>query len=268
MKREWLVALGMACALVGGMSPAAAQTVYTGGTYAQNFDSLASAGTNATWTDNVTLEGWYSTNSAYLISHGNHTGANLYSFGTNDGTPSPERALGSIASNASGNILYALRIRNSTGTTLNSIQLAYRGEQWRNGGNTTPQGLAVAISTNATGLAVGTYLNQAHLGFTGPVAATGGGALDGNTNSVAVSGSVAGLNWADGTDLWIRWTDTNDAGTDHALAIDDLNFSASADAPAVPEPGGFTLLLPALFAMALLLRRPRQPARVALTPRQ
>jgi hypothetical protein len=49
--------------------------------------------------------------------------------------------------------------------------------------------------------------------------------------------------------LWIRWADTNDAGNDHGLAIDDLQFSASV----IPEPSSCLLL--GLAAVTLRRRR-------------
>jgi hypothetical protein len=65
--------------------------------------------------------------------------------------------------------------------------------------------------------------------------------VDGNAtgNRQTITATVTGLNWQPGQDLWIRWADLNDAGNDHGLAIDDLNFSA------VPEPGALAL---AMFA--------------------
>jgi hypothetical protein len=50
--------------------------------------------------------------------------------------------------------------------------------------------------------------------------------------------TITGLNWAPGTDLWVRWSDPQVAGADHGLAIDDFSFSATG----VPEPASLGLL--------------------------
>ncbi|MBC8082188.1 MAG: T9SS type A sorting domain-containing protein [Hymenobacter sp.] len=52
-------------------------------------------------------------------------------------------------------------------------------------------------------------------------------AADGNApaNSAAISGSIAGLNWPAGANMWIRWRDSNETGTDALLAIDDFALS-------------------------------------------
>ena len=51
--------------------------------------------------------------------------------------------------------------------------------------------------------------------------------------------------------MWFRWVDTNIAGSDDALAID--NFSLSAEFTVVPEPStyvaGGLALLPLLFGL-------------------
>ena len=49
----------------------------------------------------------------------------------------------------------------------------------------------------------------------------------------------------------MRWTERNDIGNDHGLAIDDLSFSVRA----VPEPGALTLMLAGLAAVGFVARR-------------
>lgn len=156
---------------------------------------------------------------------------------------------------------YGARITNNTGVTLVDFTLSYTGEQWRDGGTTTTGSVAQSItfdySLNATSIqdSAATFTNVPALDFTSPAfGATSGAAKDGNlaANRTVISAVlVSGLNWLPGTDLWIRWTDLNDTGNDHALAIDDLNFSAQA----IPEPG--TLCLAALAGLVTLVGRRR-----------
>src|SRR5580765_656148 len=61
----------------------------------ENFDSLASTGTNLTWTDNSTIPGWYSTRATYNSGTGSSNTGALYSFGL---AGAADRALGSVAS--------------------------------------------------------------------------------------------------------------------------------------------------------------------------
>jgi hypothetical protein len=227
---------------------------YGGGIYFEGFDTLSSdtTGNPHTWTDDSTIIGWYSTRTTYLAGTGsNNTGA-LYSFGA---TNASERALGSIGSNATGNIIYGARLINTTSATITEFTLAYTGEQWRNGGNTTPHSLLFSYSDSATSLTVGAYTSVAALDFTGPVATATAGALDGNNpaNQAALNATVSGISWEAGTELWFRWADANDAGNDHGLAIDDVNFTTNAP---VPEPSTLTLFaLGTLIATSAAYRR-------------
>jgi hypothetical protein len=193
-----------------------------------------------------------------------NTGA-FMSFGSSMST---ERALGMVSSNTmaaggttdNGESYYGARFTNATGSTLTEFTLSYTGEQWRDGGTTTtgslPQSITFDYSLNATTIQdpAATFTDVPSLNFTSPAfGATAGTAKDGNlaANRTTIGPvTVTSLNWAPGTDLWIRWTDLNDVGNDHGLAIDELNFSA------IPEPAAFALLC---FAAAGLvgLRRVR-----------
>ena len=66
-----------------------------------------------------------------------------------------------------------------------------------------------------------------------------------------LSATVTSLGWAAGDTLWVRWTERNDIGNDHGLAIDDLSFSVRA----VPEPGALSLMLAGLAAVGFVARR-------------
>ncbi|MEI7535014.1 MAG: hypothetical protein WCK57_11655, partial [Verrucomicrobiae bacterium] len=80
-----------------------AQVLMSGGTYSQNFDSLAGSGSNNGWTNNVTLLGWYASkvsvdNTNISAGSGTSTTGGIYSFGTNGINSASDRALGSLAS--------------------------------------------------------------------------------------------------------------------------------------------------------------------------
>lgn len=225
--------LGALAILVLGLGTAAgahAQVAITaaGQTYQQNFDALATAGTSLAWQDNTTLPGWYSNRATYNAGTGSATTGALYSFGTG-----ADRALGSLASGSTGTLYYGVRLANATGRSLTAVDIAYTGEQWRNGGNTSPHWLAaqyrVAPAGEITGINAPStgWTNLPALDFTGPVATATAGALDGNAaaNRVAVAGRLE-VNVPAGHELWLRWSDIDNSGSDHGLGIDDLSITA------------------------------------------
>jgi uncharacterized protein len=204
-------------------------------------------------------EGGANTHQRVRIGAGTATTGAFMSFGS---TTSTDRALGDVGSTTlaanGGDIYIGLRLRNDTGVTLERFTLTYNGEQWRDGGATTPnaQTMSFMYSTTATAIS---DLNSAFtmvptLDFTSPVYVnTGGGAaVNGNTAGLVsgITATVGGFSWAPGTDLWLRWDDISNPGNDHGLAIDDLLFVAE-----VPEPSTFALLV--LGAVGLLAIRHR-----------
>lgn len=201
--------------------------------YSQGFDTLAASGTSNTWTDDSTLAGWYATRTVLIAGTGTNTAGGLYSFGN-----SGDRALGAIASNSTGTVAFGVRMVNDSGATITDLSIAYTGEQWRNGGNTTQQSLTFAYQVAAADLTSGTWTAVSALDFTGPIATSSGGALDGNApaNRTAISGTLSGLTLAPGQEIWLRWQEINDAGSDHGLSIDDLTVTVGTGAPVETAP--------------------------------
>jgi len=189
----------------------------------------------------------------------------LYIFrpaGTQDG------ALGSIVVNALSGLAspgepvgfttFGMRLVNNTSETLTQFTLGYTGEQWRVASNqTVAHTLDVSFQLGATSLVDGAWTSVPELMFTGPQVNANPGAafnIDGNleANQMTLGHTVFGINWEPGAELWIRWYDLNDPGTDHALGIDNVQFSA-----AIPEPSTSVLLGLAGLAAAAFRRRRR-----------
>ncbi|WP_407521112.1 HYR domain-containing protein [Lacibacter sp. MH-610] len=223
--------------------------------YSQNFNTLsspASTTTGLSWTNNSTIVGWYLFNkdntaiTTYGAENGNSGNATYNSYGASSNT---ERALGSLGSGgtywgspSSGSVAgyMALALTNATGSTINSITVRFNGEQWRNGGNTTAQSMSVQYGFGATFSSVTTWNNTpAGFSFTSPVATATAAAVDGNVAGRVnnLGGSLNSIGWTSGSTLWIRWVENNDAGNDHALAIDDLTFSAYIGGGAIVDGG-------------------------------
>ncbi len=203
----------------------------------QNFDTLAQAGTNIAWTNNATIPGWHSTRATYNAGTGSSNAGALYSFGVAGAGVVGDRALGGIASNGTGVFYWAACFVNNTGSPLQSVDLAFVGEQWRDGGAATPvaQALDVEYQFAAAGTITGANTPTTGwtlipaLQFNSPTFAnTGAGALlDGNAaaNRQARSTNLP-VAVPVGAEFWIRWIDANNSGNDHALAIDDFSFTA------------------------------------------
>jgi len=215
------------------------------GTYVQNFDTLASSGTAIAWTNDATLAGWSlfrqpaPGTAVATIEAGagtSNTGA-FFSYGSAGST---ERALGGQGSGgsyfggpASGAVAgwIVFSAVNDSGATIDALTLRYDGEQWRNGGNASTQsmvleyGFGAGLDTVAQWIAPGAAFD-----WSAPVVGTTAAAVDGNGAGRIddVGGDLTGLDWNSGETLWLRWTERNDAGNDHGLALDDLSLSVAA----------------------------------------
>jgi len=236
--------------------------------YSQTFDSLISTdASSATYTDNVTIVGWSAnseemdTNSdEYFAEDGTFTGGEVYSFG--DASAS-DRAFGYIGSGDNDYFNLALRLFNDTGSTIDTIRLSYTGEQWRSGGNTSDNNNSIGFSYQTFGSGAGSvpastsltgWTSVASLTFTAPQTNLAAGALDGNASANQTSFSnveITGINWADGDDLWLRFTGNDGSGTDAGLGIDDFSVVA------VPEPST-ALLVSLALALAFFLSSRRR----------
>lgn len=243
MRKKLATALQTAAAVAVMGQSALAAVNFTGSAYQQDFNLLPTGGATVAWTNDSTLPGWSIFKQPEpgtpipTIAAGtgsSNTGA-IYSFGDSD-----ERAFGGVGS---GNANYyngaatnsvaawiSLALTNSTGSAIDSPTITFDGEQWRNGGNAGAQtmvfeyGLGSSFETVPSWTAPGGTFD-----FASPVTGTAASPLNGNdpANRVAdLGGALTGLAWPNGETLWLRWVERNDAGNDHGLAIDDLEFSA------------------------------------------
>jgi hypothetical protein len=203
----------------------------------ENFDTLASTGAN-TWADNSTIPGWYSTRTAYTAGTGSSNTGALYSFGVAGTNPVTDRALGSVASGTTLTIFQAVRLTNQTAGPITSLDISYVGEQWRNGGNATAHVLTFQYQVANAGTITGAntpstgWTTLPALSFTGPIASATAGALDGNApaNRTAIAATLA-VTINNQQEIWLRWQDPDDTGSDHGLAIDDFSVVASGTKP-------------------------------------
>ena len=212
-------------------------------TYSQAFDGLALSGSSISWTNDLTLPGWFLFRqpssspvaiTAYDAGNGSASSGSFYSYGS---TGSSDRALGGLGSGgayfgspSSGSLAgwLALALTNTTGLPIASLNLSFSGEQWRNGGNSGAQSMLLQYGIGTSFTAVTSWISPGgNFDWTSPIATSTSASANGNSAGRVANrgGSLANLNWSAGSTLWFRWIETNDAGNDHGLAIDDVSIT-------------------------------------------
>lgn len=229
---RWALAL----AVLGLAGPVSAQVSLTtlGSPYTQDFAGLANSGT----TNTALPTGWAfaetgtAANTTYAADTGSANAGNTYSYGLSS---DPDRAFGSLLSGSLTSNVGA-QFANDTGSTITDLAIAFTGEQWRIGNNSTARDdrLEFEYSLDATSLTTGTWVAVTGLNFTNPIkTAAAAGPLNGNlaANRTAVSASITGLTVANGGGFWIRWKDFNSSGADDGLSIDDFSLTPTGVVP-------------------------------------
>jgi hypothetical protein len=194
--------------------------------YSEDFSGMGSTQTDF-------IPGWTAINVAngatlaMAVTDGSASSGNAYNVGA---VGSEERAFGTIADALVTPALGAV-FTNNTGGTVSKISIQTRMEQWRESDNAgVNETVAFSYSLDATSLDTGTWTTVTALDLKEKLTtATTNLAVNGNlaTNYSLLSNIITGLNWANGTNLWIKWTDTNDAGNNGLYAIDNFTISVS-----------------------------------------
>lgn len=222
--RPLTLAVFTALNLAPAVQAACVSLTALGNTYTQNFNTLATSGTAnilavAGWS---LLETGTNANTSYAAGTGSSTTGNTYSFGASGST---DRALGGLLSSSLTPTIGAC-FTNNTGAAINSLAIAYTGEEWRLGTAARTDQINFQYSTSATALNNGTWTSVSALNFATPVTTTVG-AKDGNAaaNRTARSSTIPALAIANGASFWVRWTDTNATSSDDGLAVDDFSLT-------------------------------------------
>jgi hypothetical protein len=205
-----------------------------------DFAAPASASGNLGGLGLPAMAGWFgladpsaSVGVRFGASDGDQTTGGQISFGPEDNS---NRALGLLATTTTGYTAFGLRLINGTGQTLNFINLQFTGEVWRQSDLAKTLEFYYLIdptatnsfSTNATA-----FLSALNVSFPTVAADVGGDAVDGtatnNQNVLAVVNQPI-ADWPSDAALWLVWEMANPAGKSQGLAIDNLTFSATAQA--------------------------------------
>ena len=228
-----LVAVPLQQAQAAGGGSGSISLTALGTAYTQNFDTLA----NTSTTNSLTINGWFldesgtsaMNNGLYAAGIGSSNTGDTYSFGASSNA---ERAFGGLLS-GSLNPTIGAQFTNNTGETVTALDISYIGEMWRAGvtNRNAADRLDFQLSTNATSLTTGTWVDYDSLDFNSPNINTTAGALNGNStqNKAIVSFSITGPSIPNGSSFWIRWTDFNISSSDDGLAIDDFSLIPSVE---------------------------------------
>ncbi len=264
--KKLLTIIGLAAASLAGVH---AQIIYNGGTYSEDFDGLISSGnvpgvfsaTSGTQAAIPSLTGWQGAKISgtgtsatnFTADTGSSNSGGLYSYGSTSAT---DRALGALASGT--NIMaFGASFTNNTTSTLTSVAITFDAEFWRSSTNATNTlsffwGLSSTSGlTNSNFLSSTLMTSLTSLDVVGPSPVTTNGALDGNASGNRTAGVTATFSttWNPGDTLFIAWRDTNDAGNDAGLAVDNFVLRA------IPEPSAVALLGAVLSAAVIFRRR-------------
>ena len=197
--------------------------------YTQNFDGMGATGTACPtdWTG-IRAAGSGTANQVLtlVVTDGATTSGGAFNVGT---TAAIERALGTLASSSTIPAIGAT-FRNTTGALISKISLAGVMEQWKSGSDATiTENLVFSYSLDATSLNTGVWSTVPSLNLVEKlIASTTAAAVDGNlaANKTSILSDIS-LAWANNSNLWIKWTDANDAGSDGIYAIDDFSLTAT-----------------------------------------
>jgi hypothetical protein len=186
------------------------------------------------------MAGWYgladptaSVGVRFGASDGDQTTGGQISFGPENGS---NRALGLLATSTTGYTAFGLRLINGTGQTLHYLNLQFTSEVWRQSNLAKTLEFYYFIdptATNSFSTSATAFLPALDVNFPTVAADVGGDAVDGTaTNHQTVLAVVNQpiTNWPSDAALWLVWEMASSTGKSQGLAIDNLSFSATAQA--------------------------------------
>lgn len=196
------------------------------GSYAQDFDGMTATGIALPTGWNAIRFAGSGTIGQVLapsVTDGSANSGGVFNVGTVNAT---DRALGTLASGSTIPV-FGTSFINNTRSVINSISISAFSEQWKSGSSSAiNESVVFEYSTNATSLNSGTWtpisaLNLVELLTTTTTAV----AVNGNTNRIAISGTISSINLVNGSSIWIRWRDNDDTGSDGVYALDDFQMA-------------------------------------------
>ena len=206
------------------------------GPYTETFGTASIS----SWTDNSTRTGWYLTAGGTFAFGGTvnitaaapvNTGA-FYAYTCSGGT---DLKLGSRPSNGSGGTAgsgtsyMGMRIKNTTGSTIQSVRITFTAYQMslaENNSNVNKLTFSYQTGATVTSLTAGSWTSVTALDYTAPNNdASGGTSTQLNGYPCTVSSSLTAciaVTIANNNEIMLRWGDVNNAANDPHLAIDNV----------------------------------------------
>lgn len=182
------------------------------------------------WTDNSTYLGWYATDIVGPL-HQNITAAlptNTGAFYTYECNGNNDQKIGTRASGGTGTIQYGVLFRNQTGMPFVSMRVTYKGSQLslsQNGNNINTIAFSIATSAAPLTLASGGYVNVPALDFVQLQNSAVNGSNQINSYICTQETNITSCiitNIVNNNYFMLRWTDFDDGGNDHHMAIDNV----------------------------------------------
>lgn len=201
------------------------QVAVSTGSYFQDFGTTA---VNS-WANNVTYPGWYMVGT--FQSHVNITTApptNTGGFYTYECNNNNDQKIGSRASGGSGTLRYGVVLQNTTGSAVSHVRVAYKGYQLslaQNGAtNVITFDYIVGATAPAIGASGGTAVSALNFTQLQSNGSSGSSQVMGYpcTQMANLSNCIT-VNIPNNSYILLRWTDVDDAGNDHHMAIDDID---------------------------------------------
>jgi hypothetical protein len=207
--------------------------------YQQDFNLLS--GTRS-FANNTTLPGVYAqadfgtdyNPTVFMANNGSNTEANYYHFGSLDPASSSDRSFGGIAGTSftSGIGYVGVRLKNTTGRYIRSLDIKYAMEQWYNSGRVDKARVAVGylvapVGRTVTGLTnrAGAWTDIPSLAVDAPSTAGVISNRDGNSpsNRRVQQATLTNINLAPNQEIMIRWGYVLNSTTNgNGLSIDDI----------------------------------------------
>jgi|GEM_PF-2967961 len=211
--------------------------------HVEDFNTLEAASGTFEWDDAaIPLPAWYACAeeaavTQYLTSTGAVTTGGITSFGT--GANDTDRSLGSLASDSSGTLRFGVAFINTTGQTVTNLTINFTAEQWRVGTSAATNTLSFhyCITNGVLPLndTAAEWRPVAALDYDSPLVTNATRNAGACYESAARSAAITRYPIRSGEVLLLRWSDPNDTGGDHGLAIDNLTVGWAAGALPVQD---------------------------------